>query len=36
MRAEDCVNVVAVGLNPVDFKTAQLGWPSWRWPHILG
>jgi NADPH:quinone reductase-like Zn-dependent oxidoreductase len=27
---------MAVGLNPVDYKTAQWGWPSWRWPHILG
>ena len=30
------VRVMAVGLNPVDYKTAQWGWPSWRWPHILG
>jgi NADPH:quinone reductase-like Zn-dependent oxidoreductase len=30
------VKVMAVGLNPVDYKTAEWGWPSWRWPHILG
>ena len=30
------VKVMAVGLNPVDYKTAQWGWPSWQWPHILG
>ena len=30
------VKVIAVGLNPVDYKIAEGGWPSWRWPHILG
>jgi NADPH:quinone reductase-like Zn-dependent oxidoreductase len=30
------VKVMAVGLNPVDYKTAQWGWPTWQWPHILG
>ncbi len=30
------VNVKAVGLNPVDYKTAERGHPSWLWPHILG
>jgi NADPH2:quinone reductase len=30
------VRVMAVGLNPVDYKTAEWGWPSWKWPHILG
>ena len=30
------VKVMAVGLNPVDYKTAEWGHPSWRWPHILG
>ncbi|MCG8617901.1 MAG: zinc-binding dehydrogenase [Desulfobacterales bacterium] len=30
------VNVAAVGLNPVDYKTAAMGFPTWQWPHILG
>lgn len=30
------VKVRAVGLNPVDYKTAETGWPTWQWPHILG
>jgi len=30
------VRVEAVGLNPVDYKTAEWGVPSWKWPHILG
>jgi len=30
------VKVMAVGLNPVDYKTAEWGWQSWLWPHILG
>jgi len=30
------VKVMAVGLNPVDYKTAEWGHPSWQWPHILG
>lgn len=30
------VKVKAVGLNPVDYKTAEWGHPSWQWPHILG
>ena len=30
------VKVMAVGLNPVDYKTAEWGWPTWKWPHILG
>lgn len=33
---EVLVKVAAVGLNPVDYKTAQRGWPTWQWPHILG
>lgn len=33
---EVLVKVAAVGLNPVDYKTAQMGWPTWQWPHILG
>ena len=30
------VKVKAVGLNPVDYKIAKWGYPSWQWPHILG
>ncbi len=30
------VKVKAVGLNPVDYKTAERGHPAWQWPHILG
>jgi NADPH:quinone reductase-like Zn-dependent oxidoreductase len=30
------VQVEAVALNPVDFKSAALGNPAWRYPHILG
>jgi NADPH:quinone reductase-like Zn-dependent oxidoreductase len=33
---EVLVQVEAVGLNPVDFKTAATGHPRWRYPHILG
>jgi NADPH2:quinone reductase len=33
---EVLVKVEAVGLNPVDFKTAATGHPSWRYPHVLG
>lgn len=30
------MQVEAVGLNPVDFKSAALGNPAWHYPHILG
>ena len=30
------VSVEAVGLNPVDYKLAGRGNPSWKFPHILG
>ncbi|MDQ0200345.1 zinc-binding dehydrogenase [Neobacillus ginsengisoli] len=30
------VEVHAVGLNPVDYKTATGGNPNWSYPHILG
>jgi NADPH:quinone reductase-like Zn-dependent oxidoreductase len=33
---EVLVRVEAVGLNPVDFKTAATGNPAWRYPHVLG
>ncbi|MFS0779959.1 zinc-binding dehydrogenase [Neobacillus sp. 3P2-tot-E-2] len=33
---EILVEVCAVGLNPVDYKTAIGGNPNWSYPHILG
>lgn len=33
---EILVKVHAVGLNPVDYKTATGGNPNWSYPHILG
>lgn len=30
------VEVKAVSLNPVDYKLATSGYPSWAYPHILG
>jgi NADPH:quinone reductase len=30
------IEVHAVGLNPVDYKTATGGNPNWAYPHILG
>ena len=33
---EVLVKVEAVGLNPVDIRTAAAGNASWRYPHILG
>jgi NADPH:quinone reductase-like Zn-dependent oxidoreductase len=30
------VQVHAVGLNPVDYKLAASGFPSWKYPFILG
>lgn len=35
-NGELLVEVHAVGLNPVDYKTATNGTPSWTYPHILG
>ena len=33
---EILVEVYAVGLNPVDYKTATGGNTNWSYPHILG
>lgn len=33
---EVLVQVEAVGLNPEDYKSAAVGNPAWRYPHILG
>ena len=30
------VAVRAVGLNPVDAKTAKAGLAQWQWPHVVG
>ncbi len=30
------VRVEAVGLNPVDYKLAAIGYPTWEFPFILG
>ncbi|MEM1506049.1 zinc-binding dehydrogenase [Domibacillus sp. 8LH] len=35
-KGEILVEVHAVGLNPVDYKTATGGHPNWTYPHILG
>lgn len=35
-KGELLVEVLAVGLNPVDYKTATGGNPNWSYPHILG
>lgn len=35
-KDELLVAVEAVGLNPVDYKLALSGYPTWRMPHVLG
>lgn len=35
-KGEVRVKVHAVGLNPVDYKLAATGFPSWKYPFILG
>jgi NADPH:quinone reductase len=35
-KGEVVVEVHAVGLNPVDYKTTTNGNPHWTYPHILG
>ncbi|WP_226580364.1 zinc-binding dehydrogenase [Halobacillus litoralis] len=35
-EGEILVEVYAAGLNPVDYKTAANGNPSWSYPHVLG
>ncbi|WP_270180866.1 zinc-binding dehydrogenase [Alkalihalobacillus sp. CinArs1] len=35
-KGEVLVKIHAVGLNPVDYKTATNGNPNWEYPHILG
>ena len=35
-EVEVLVQVEAVGLNPVDIKSAAVGHPAWHYPHILG
>lgn len=35
-KGELLIEVHAVGLNPVDYKTATNGNPNWTYPHVLG
>jgi NADPH:quinone reductase len=35
-NGEILIEVHAVGLNPVDYKTATGGNPNWSYPHVLG
>lgn len=35
-KGEILVEVYAVGLNPVDYKSATGGNPNWSYPHIMG
>ncbi|RLQ96661.1 zinc-binding dehydrogenase [Falsibacillus albus] len=35
-EGEILIEVHAVGLNPVDYKTATGGNPNWSYPHIIG
>lgn len=35
-EGELLIEVHAVGLNPVDYKTATNGNPNWTYPHVLG
>lgn len=35
-KGEIRIQVHAVGLNPVDYKIAAIGHPSWEYPFILG
>lgn len=35
-KGEVLVKMAAVGLNPVDYKSAQRGHPAWQYPHVLG
>ena len=35
-EVEVLVKVEAVGLNPVDFKSARAGHPLWHYPHVPG
>lgn len=35
-EGELLVRVKAAGLNPVDYKTGENGYPGWAYPHVLG
>lgn len=36
MPGQVLIEVKAVGLNPVDYKLAISGYPTWTYPHVLG
>ncbi|GAB3524983.1 alcohol dehydrogenase catalytic domain-containing protein [Photobacterium alginatilyticum] len=33
---EVCIQVMAVGLNPIDYKLASWGYATWQYPQIIG
>lgn len=33
---EVCIEVAAVGLNPIDYKLASWGYATWQYPQIIG
>lgn len=33
---EVCIQVAAVGLNPIDYKLASWGYATWQYPQIIG
>ncbi|EAR55234.1 hypothetical protein SKA34_11910 [Photobacterium sp. SKA34] len=33
---EVCINVSAVGLNPMDYKLTEWGYATWNYPQIIG
>lgn len=35
-EGELLVRVKAAGLNPVDYKSGENGYPGWKFPHVLG
>lgn len=35
-KDELLIRVKAAGLNPVDYKTGENGYPDWEFPHVLG
>ncbi|MGF1679997.1 alcohol dehydrogenase catalytic domain-containing protein [Photobacterium minamisatsumaniensis] len=35
-RDEVCIQVKAVGLNPIDYKLANWGYATWQYPQVIG
>ncbi|MGF1726107.1 zinc-binding dehydrogenase [Photobacterium nomapromontoriensis] len=33
---EICIQVKAIGLNPIDYKLASWGYATWQYPHVIG